>query len=340
MKKHASYLPFISLIICLLLTSCHDIEQYDNTASGNFEQLWQLVDEHYCFFEEKGIDWQAIHDKYAPGAAQAKSTNELFFICAKMLDELQDGHVNLSSSMATSYYKGWWADYPQNYYERTVLENYLHFDYKQIGPVTYGRVAPNVGYMRIASFSSGLGQSNLDAIFNEFLLCDGLIIDVRDNGGGMLTNIENYVSRFIDERTLVGYISHKTGKGHGDFSEPFAYYYDPAPGRRSYGRKVAVLCNRSTFSAANNFVSIMSNIPDVVLIGATTGGGSGMPMTYDLPCGWTVRMSACPVYDSKMRLTEHGIAPTEGYAIDITAEDIANGRDTILDAAIAYICGK
>lgn len=335
--KHKFFQLCISILSLSAFASCHEIEQFDNDINGNFEQLWTIVDEHYCFFADKDIDWQSVHDAYAPRVDNVKSGSELFTFCALMLDELKDGHVNLSSSMQTSYYKGWWAPYPQNFNERIVLENYLGFNYKQLGPVTYGIVAGNVGYMRISSFASGLGQGNLDAIFRDFFLCDGLIIDVRDNGGGMLSNVENYVSRFIGEPTLVGYVSHKTGPGHNDFSEPFAYYYDPAPGARHYTRRVAVLTNRSTFSAANNFVSIMSNLSDIKIIGATTGGGCGIPMTYDLPCGWTVRLSACPVYDALMRLSESGVEPTEGFAVDITALDAANGHDTILDRAISYI---
>ena len=49
-------------------------------------------------------------------------------------------------------------------------------------------------------------------------LCHGLIIDVRSNGGGNLTNVERLSSRFFNERTLVGYIAHKKGPGHNDFS--------------------------------------------------------------------------------------------------------------------------
>ncbi|WP_438589417.1 hypothetical protein [Duncaniella dubosii] len=38
-----------------------------------------------------------------------------------------------------------------------------------------------------------------------------------------------------------------------------------------------MLANRSTFSAANNFVSVMKLLPGVRVVGATTGGGSACP---------------------------------------------------------------
>lgn len=54
------YLLF--LLPLLLLTSCIDEEELDNNPQGNFEALWKIMDEHYCFFTEKGVDWDAVHE--------------------------------------------------------------------------------------------------------------------------------------------------------------------------------------------------------------------------------------------------------------------------------------
>lgn len=325
------------LMAVLSMSSCHSIEEWDNTGVGNFEALWQIVDEHYCFFKEKDIDWNAIHDKYLPAAKTCKTERQLFGVCADMLAELKDGHVNLSSWFETSYYRQWWSDYPQNFDARVIEENYFNFQYKNVGGIMYAILPENVGYMRYSSFNNTIGESNLDAVLSYFAACNGLIIDVRDNGGGALTNVETLVRRFINEKTLVGYISHKTGKGHDDFSEPYAYYFYPTDGRIGWIKPVVVLANRSTFSAANNFVSVMKLLPGVKIVGATTGGGSGIPLSSELPCGWGIRMSACSVLDAQGNTTEFGVEPTEGCAVDITLADQATGRDTILDRAIAEI---
>ena len=72
-------LKAIAAALCLLvIAGCHEIEEYPNTYMGNFDQLWQLFDEHYCFFEEKDVDWDAMYDKYRPRAASCRSTRELF----------------------------------------------------------------------------------------------------------------------------------------------------------------------------------------------------------------------------------------------------------------------
>ena len=35
------------------LTACHDMEEYTDDPRGNFEALWSILDEHYCFFDSK-----------------------------------------------------------------------------------------------------------------------------------------------------------------------------------------------------------------------------------------------------------------------------------------------
>ena len=73
-----------------------------------------------------------------------------------MLDELRDGHTNLSAPFATSYYKKWWSDYPQNYNARLVEEYYFNFNYRSTGGIDYGILPQNVGYMHYSSFSYGI----------------------------------------------------------------------------------------------------------------------------------------------------------------------------------------
>lgn len=330
------WMSAVVAVTAVSMTCCNSIEDYDNNNLGNFDALWTFVDQHYCFFDQKDIDWDSIGERYREEAARCASQRALFNVMARMLDELRDGHVNLSSWFDTSYYRKWWSEYPQNYDARIVEQNYLAFDYHNLGSTYYGILMPaNIGYLRIPTFASGLGESNIDAILSYFRLCSGLIIDVRDNGGGDLTNVEPYVRRFITEPIVAGYMVHKNGTGHDDFAKPYQYTYTPAPRpRQLWTKPVAVLVNRSTFSAANNFAGIMKTLPQVILVGATTGGGSGMPMSSELPNGWGVRISACRILDPAARDTEFGVEPTGGYAVDMTPEQIAAGRDVIIDTAI------
>ncbi|WP_289388852.1 S41 family peptidase [uncultured Duncaniella sp.] len=332
---------FITSLISAIfmgLTPCHKIEERADDPRGNFEALWSILDEHYCFFKEKGVDWDQVHDKYACRIGSEMTREELFIVCADMLDELRDGHVNLSAPFNTSYYRKWWSDYPQNFNKRLIEESYFNFNYRQSSGMIYGLLENNIGYIYYENFSATVGEGNLDYALNFLAAARGLIIDIRDNGGGSLTNVETLVARFIDRPTLVGYISHKTGPGHDDFSEPYAITYNPAgPGRVRWAKPVVVLTNRSTFSAANNFASVMKLLPGVRIAGATTGGGSGMPYSSEIPCGWSVRFSACSMLDANGVSTEGGVTPTEGCAVDMDPQDALNGKDTILEKAMELL---
>ena len=332
----------IFTLLCALIlscmSSCHKVEEYANDPRGNFEALWTILDEHYCFFEEKGVDWDAVHDKYARRIGDEMTREELFIVCADMLDELRDGHVNLTAPFNTSYYRKWWSDYPQNFSERLIEEAYFNFNYRQSSGMMFGILSENIGYIRYSSFSTPIGEGNLDNVLYFLRNTQGLIIDIRDNGGGNLTNVRTLVARFITEPTVVGYISHKTGPGHNDFSEPRTFACNPTDiGRIRWGKPVIVLTNRSTFSAANNFASIMKLLPGVRIVGATTGGGSGLPYSSEIPCGWSVRFSACSMLDADRVSTEGGVEPSEGCAIDMNPQDALQGKDSILEFAIALL---
>ncbi len=328
----------VSLPMLLPLSGCHNIEEWDNNPEGNFQALWTIVDEHYCFFQEKDIDWNEVRTRYAQRISNDMNSTQLFDACADMLDELQDGHVNLSSWFNTSYYSNWWSDYPQNFDERLVEQYYLNFDYRSMGSSKYAILNENIGYIRYPGFDSSIGEGNIDGILSYFSLCTGLIFDIRDNGGGALSNSEKWAKRFTTERVLAGYMINKTGPGHNDVSEPFEYYFDPVTeDHLVWTKPVVVLTNRSTYSAANNFVSVVQYFPNVKIVGARTGGGSGIPITMEIPCGWSVRMSSVSVLDAKKQTTEFGIDPSPGCEVDLDPELALQGVDTMIERAIEVL---
>lgn len=333
MKKIQGILGFIvGIILSAVFGGCHSVDNWNNDYYGNFDALWTIIDEHYCFLEYKDIDWVETGKRYRSLIDPEADEKEFFKVCSAMLDELKDGHTNLISWFDVSYYRKWWSDYPQDFDLRLIQEKYLGFDYLSSG----GMIAKlmeeeNVGYIYYSSFAAGFGESFLDNAFLSMKDSDGLIIDIRDNGGGDLTNVEKLVGRFINEKILAGYIQHKTGPGHNDFSEPYPFHYEPNLLHVRWLKPIVILSNRSTFSAANNFVSIMKQLPYVTVIGATTGGGSGMPFSSELPNGWSVRFSGSPVFDSEKKLTEYGIAPD----YPVTNDDYET--DTILETAIKYL---
>lgn len=255
MKQSVFFLKYILLLILpiLLFHSCIREEEFDNTPQGNFEALWKIIDEQYCFLDYKQIDWDAIRDKYQPLITPDMSNDGLFEVLGNMLAELKDGHVNLYSASNTARYWDWYLDYPRNY-DESLVERYLGRDYRISAGLKYTILDDNIGYISYTSFSDGIGEGNLDETLSYLAACNGLIIDVRNNGGGNLTYSTRFAARFTNERVLTGYIQHKTDKGHSDFSEPEPIYVDPSDGVR-WQKKAVVLTNRHSYSATNDFIN-------------------------------------------------------------------------------------
>lgn len=323
------------LVSVLVATSCITEEVAPNTIRGNFDALWQTLDERYCFFDlkatEYGLDWNEIYARYQPKLAEQKTLWDYFNLLEDVVCELRDGHVNIISSLGTARYGEWFDNYPANYAD-TLERKYLGrtTDYVTTGGLKYRVLADSIAYVRCPSFDVSFGDGNLHVMMLTLAPCKGMILDIRSNGGGRLTSAEKLASVFIDEKTLGGYMAHKTGKGHNDFSQPEAIEIEPFGGRR-WTKPLVVLTNRRTYSAANAFVMYVKGLPGVTIVGDKTGGGSGMPLTSELPCGWTLRFSACPMYDRQMALTEEGIAPD--VKVDITSDDYRRDIDTIIETA-------
>ena len=82
----------------------------------------------------------------------------------------------------------------------------------------------------------------------------------------------------------------------------------------------------------------MRLLPQVTIMGDRTGGGSGLPFSSELPNGWSIRFSACPMLDINKQHTEFGIDPD--ISVSMTEEDMAKGKDTIIDSAIELLLSK
>jgi hypothetical protein len=327
MKKSRILLLTLTLVLC----SCRENINESTDPNNVFETLWTVLDKKYCFFEFKDVDWDEVHERYAGLVDTCSSQASLLQILGDMICELKDGHVNLYAAQNVVRYWKWFEDYPKNYDEK-IIENYLGSDYLISGGLEYKMLDDNIGYISYLSFSSTINDAGLDYILTYFKNCAGIILDVRNNSGGDLSNVEKLASRFTEETVISGYISHKTGTGHNDFSTPYSIKLEPSS-RVRCTNKVVVLTNRLCYSATNDFVSTMRYLPNVTIMGDQTGGGCGFPLSSMLPNGWSIRFSSCPTYDRDMNLTEAGIAPDVSVSQDLTDKE----KDTIIEAARAFL---
>lgn len=313
---------------------------YDATPQSNLDALWELIDQRYCFLtykeKELGISWAEMRAKYSEKLNPKMSRVQLFEVLCQMLSELRDGHVNISTSLDLGRNWSWKEDYPENL-DRELRDQYLGTDYHIGSGLKYTILPDNIAYVVYESFSDGIGEGNLSDMIAWLRLCNGMIFDIRGNGGGELSNAEKLSRRFTNEKVLVGYICHKTGKGHDDFSEPQAEYIEPSKDIR-WQKPVVLLTNRSCYSAANTFVRNMKEMPLVTVMGDQTGGGSGLPFTSELPIGWSIRFSACPHFDARMQHIEFGIEPDIYTSLDESLA--AQGKDSMIEAARAFILNK
>ena len=82
--KEMKRLSMLFLLISQLFTlvSCVEEEEYANTPKGNFEALWRIMDEHYCFFDlkkqELGVDWNNVRARYSAQVSDNMSNEQLF----------------------------------------------------------------------------------------------------------------------------------------------------------------------------------------------------------------------------------------------------------------------
>lgn len=63
-----------------------------------FKEIWAIVDNRYPLFEEKGVDWDEVYQRYLP-KVQAVADEETFYtILGAMFRELRDGHTQITAT--------------------------------------------------------------------------------------------------------------------------------------------------------------------------------------------------------------------------------------------------
>jgi hypothetical protein len=322
----------VTFAFFLLATSCAPMEVPDDV----FEFFWSEMDRKYVFFDEKGVDWDAI---YATYRHRAKAADEaaLLQIFREVVDTLKDGHVTLSTPDTTLFY-----DVGKGRDEVSASASNVSRYYSVPGREEFSadrsyhifQLRSDVTYIALYSFFPTFRFQDLQNIIANYACSSGIIVDVRINSGGYEHNVAEWSSCFFTGRRTVFYEKHKTGSGHGDFT---GYIPIEVTGRGVIDEKIPVvlLTGAYTYSGANLFAAIMKHLPTVTLVGTTTGGGGSTRLAAALPNGWTYTYSQAPKYDVHHSSLEAGVTPH--YNIPATIEDAEEMQRTGTDKLMEFV---
>ncbi|NRB61831.1 MAG: S41 family peptidase [Saprospiraceae bacterium] len=331
-------ITFFLLAAGLLLASCEVLffeEELADEARNNFEYLWQQCDENYSFFEYKNVNWDSVYDAYSPRVANGMSADSLFRVLWNMLNELRDGHVNLISPFNVSRFD---IDLlgPDNIDFRLIRENYLSDRYYTNLPLIHDFLAGGqIAYFRIGSFATPLSDGDVQIALSRYRNTKGMILDIRGNGGGNLSSVFTLMNRLSRQKMKVYDSYIKSGPGREDFSGPQEAILEPPSRGLRYPKPVMVLTDRGTFSAASFLAVMARELPQMTLIGDTTGGGLGIPNGGQLPNGWTYRMSISRTITTDGQNFENGVPPDIRVILN---DDLTKlGIDNVLERAMAEI---
>lgn len=314
------------------------------TSENTFETFWHFFDEHYAFFEVRGMDWQAAYDTYRPLVTADTTEAELYTIIEEMISPLGDGHVSVNTmlgSFSPLALPEWLEDEEQiTEYMLIPMSNYLIDEPQMLANegIIYGHLAERVGYLGIMTFDASLqGEGETDAlseamsiISQDFQNLDSIVIDVRYNFGGEDTNGIYIAGYFIDEALL---FSHKSVWFENEFVPIMDVYIEPTT-NTPFSGDVYLLTSRMTISAAETYSLAMGTMPNVTLIGEPTNGMLSDAWFAIMPNGWLVSLSN-EQYLSIDQIQYEGLGVPVDVELLITGETFAAGQDLILEEALS-----
>jgi C-terminal processing protease CtpA/Prc len=214
-----------------------------------------------------------------------------------------------------------------------------YHDVRYLPSVSYQTIG-DIGYLQVNELETNAAVKQVDSLFkNQIMNTKGLIIDVRNNGGGSSGIGYNIIRKLTDKpfktsaSKVIKYYSRPGTETQWAVNETGEWQPD---GKIFYDRPVIVLTGPRTFSAAEDFVVAFDYMKRGKLVGQATGGSTGQPYGFTLPGGGSARV--CSKRDSYPDGKEFvGIGIQPDIIVAPKAEDLQNGTDAAKEKALALL---
>ncbi len=198
-----------------------------------------------------------------------------------------------------------------------------------IPSVTYRLLTEDeeIGYIQLTRFS-GESTNEIQAALTDLVEqgADKLILDLRNNGGGLLDAAVDVADHFLDQ----GPVLYQQTQGGAERT------YESSDETLMPDLPLVVLVNGGTASASEILAGALRDRERAVLIGQRTFGKGSVQLVFDLSDGSSVHVTSARWFTpDRHQLDQQGLEPD--IAVEITQEAIDNGRDQILNRAIEYL---
>lgn len=297
---------FVLGIVGIITVSCTHSLVVENNPGEVFRVFWETMDRGYVNFAEHPVDWDSIWTEYYPKACQAQSERELKGLFISILGDLRDGHVAIIGRSDECIYSPFGPIRADSDPYRDTAYCCLTYRYTPVHvqpPVYSGIITPGKGlglpwagpatldtcaYISIGGFEEQTDVYAFDAISSVLRYRPkGWIVDLRGNNGGWGSPMENFCSYFCTEERLLLQLYGRTSREDRYTLKEVGNYTLPGQGLVAEDIPVIVIVDYSVYSAANICTYILSELPNVTIIGFTaTHGGGASPTFTRLPNGW------------------------------------------------------
>ncbi len=307
------------------------------TPAQNDEAIKRLrksLEENYSYRDIRKVDWDKLFAEQQSRLRNAPSAERFATIAGELLASAEDKHIWLTvgDQHFNSYVKPVTAN--MNF---SLLEKIVPNWQKLSRSVYKGRFEDGIGYILINSWNRQDSEPLMQAYAAlwEFSDAPGLIIDVRNNGGGSEPLAEQFAGCFIDKPVVYAKHAYRDVNEPGGFTKPSERKIEPNKLRPKYRGKVAVLTGPVVMSSCEAFLLMMKQIPECKLVGEKSQGSSGNPKPIELGNGVTVYLPSW-----KAMRPDETCFETEGIAPDIevkTTQAELQRKDAVIEAALKFL---